>query len=109
MDIQRLRNLTTGKLHTDVSHIYQDIEFFTGEAGIMTHMIPNAFKALKPYLESKIKDPRFWDNNYDPSHIGEIDVQPMNNTEKDKFFRRYRELPSILAGKDVTIATTQQF
>lgn len=31
MDIQRLRNLTTGRLHTEMAHIYQDIEYLTSE------------------------------------------------------------------------------
>ncbi len=25
MDIQRLRNLTTGRLHTEMAHIYQEL------------------------------------------------------------------------------------
>ena len=30
MDIQRLRNLTTGRLHTEMGHIYEDLELITG-------------------------------------------------------------------------------
>ena len=66
MDIQRLRNLTTGRLHTHITDVYQDIEFFTGEKGIMTHMIPNAHRALEPYLREAVTDARlddvFWPN-----------------------------------------------
>ena len=29
MNIQRLRNLTTGILHTEMGHIYQDLETIT--------------------------------------------------------------------------------
>ena len=50
MDIQRIRNLTTGSLHTDMDHVYKDIEYIVGEKGIMTHMIPNACSSLEPYL-----------------------------------------------------------
>jgi len=101
MNIQRLRNLTTGRLHTDIGHVYQDIEYFTGETGVMTHMLPNANRALKPYLEQKVSNPRFYDGEYDPSHIGEIDIEPMDETEKGKFWERYAALPSPLAGKNI--------
>lgn len=54
MEIQRLRNLTTGILHTEVGHIYEDIEFLTGEKGIMTHMLPRACEAMMPILEGRV-------------------------------------------------------
>jgi len=103
MDIQRLRNLTTGILHTDMSHVYLDIEYLVGIKGIMTHMIPNALKALKPYLMKKCTDPRFWDDKYDKdkTHIGEFDIEPMNETEQKEFWERYNKLPSPLEGKKV--------
>jgi hypothetical protein len=82
MDIQRLRNLTTGRLHTDVGFIYQDIEYLTGEKGVMTHMLPNAMRALEPWLREKLSDRRLWDGEYDPSHIGEIDIEPKTACHK---------------------------
>ena len=94
MDIQRLRNLTTGKLHTKMSHIYEDIEFFTGDKGIMTHQLPNACKALIPYLRNNCRDERLWDGLYDPSHTGNIDVAPMTGKDKEDFLSRYSSLPS---------------
>ena len=36
MNIQRLRNLTTGRLHTEMGHIYEDLGIITGETGLMT-------------------------------------------------------------------------
>ncbi len=36
-DIQRLRNLTTGILHTEIGHIYEDIESITGAKGVMAN------------------------------------------------------------------------
>ena len=96
MDIQRLRNLTTARLHTEVSHIYQDIEYLTGEKGVMTHMLPNAARALKPYLRAKIQDVKFWDDMYDTAHVGEIEVPPMNEAERAEFWKRYDALPSPL-------------
>ena len=55
MDIQRLRNLTTGRLHTKMEHIYADIEHLTGAEGVMTHQLPNACRALEPYLREKVQ------------------------------------------------------
>lgn len=48
LDIQRVRNLTTGRLHTKMDDIYEDIEFLTGEKGIMTHMLLRAREAMMP-------------------------------------------------------------
>lgn len=89
MDIQRLRNLTTGRLHTRMADIYRDIECITGERGVLTHMLPDATKALLPYLREKAPDARLWDGEYDPSHVGEIDIPPMNSDEQAAFWVRF--------------------
>ena len=101
MDIQRLRNLTTGRLHTKMEHIYQDIEMLTGETGVMTHQLPNAMRAVEPWLKTKVPDARFWDGEYDTSHVGEFAIEPMVAEERAEFFGRYGDLPSLLAGKEV--------
>lgn len=93
MNIQRIRNLTTGILHTEMSDIYQDIEYLIGEKGIITHMIPNAVTALMPYLREKIKDQRFFDDRYDPYHEGDFELPAMNTEEQAEFWTRYKELP----------------
>ena len=84
-----------------MEHIYEDIEYLTGAEGVMTHQLPNAARAMEPWLRSKIVDVRFWDDKYDTSHVGEFDIQPMTKAEKNEMFRRYNELPSLLAGKQV--------
>lgn len=89
MDIQRLRNLTTGRLHTKMQDIYQDIEFLTKTPGIFTHQIPKAADALKPWLQEKVTDPRFWEDKFDQTHIGEIELEPMTAEEVHEFFIRY--------------------
>ncbi len=102
MDIQRLRNLTTGRLHTEIGHVYQDIEFFTGEKGVMTHMLPRAFRSLDPYLREVFADnQRLFDGAYDVTHEGEIDVQSMGDEARAAFWERYRAEPDPLAGKTV--------
>lgn len=82
MTNQRIRNLTTGRLHTQMDDIYKDMEFITGEGGLFTHMLPAANKAMEPWLKAKLPDARFWDGKYDTTHTGETDLAPMNDAEK---------------------------
>lgn len=96
MDIQRLRNLTTGRLHTKMKDIYEDIALITGEDGVMTHQLPNACRALEPYLREKVTEARFFDGEYDATHTGEIDVPPMDEDAKKAMQERYGAMPSLL-------------
>lgn len=94
IDIQRLRNLTTGRLHTDIYHIHKDLEAITGEEGLMTHMLPNALKAVTPWLKSSVKDQRFFNNEYDPNHIGEIEIPDPTEKDREEMFEIYKSLLS---------------
>ena len=96
MDTQRLRNLTTGRLHTEVSYIYQDLEYLSGMGSLFTHMLPNVARAMEPWLKEKVTDPRYWDGEYDTTHTGEYDIAPMNAEEKEAMLERYATLPSLL-------------
>jgi len=98
MNKQRLRNLTTGKLHTEMSHIYQDLEYITGMKGIMTHMLPNVMRAVEPWLEIMVTDSEYWDGEYSPTLEGEYDLQPMDMSQQDKCLMRYHDLPCPLFG-----------
>jgi len=95
---QRLRNLTTGILHTTMDHVYEDIEILTGEKGVMTHLVPNAHEALQPWLKEKLQEGRFWNNIYDTKHKGITEIEPMNENEKEEFFVRFRKLKNPLQG-----------
>ena len=97
MDTQRVRNLTTGRLHTKMEDIYTDIEILTGEEGVMTHQLPNACRALEPYLREHVTDERFWNGEYDTTHIGETAIPPMGEEDREKMWRRYSEMPSPLS------------
>lgn len=101
MDIQRLRNLTTGRLHTEIGHVYQDIEYLIGERGIMTHMLPRACRALDPILRARDLGERLWNDEYDVAHTGEIDVATLDANELSAFWEAYKAQPNPLAGKDV--------
>lgn len=107
MDIQRLRNLTTGRLHTKMEHIYQDLEWLTGVSGIFTHMIPNVMRALEPWLKEKATEPRLWDGEFDTTHTGEYAIQPMTVDESQACLQRFGKLPSPLAGKDVIVVNAR--
>lgn len=96
MDIQRLRNLTTGRLHTKIGLVYEDIETVTGLPGLMTHQIPNAMTALKPWLLDNVTDSRFWDGNFDITHVGNIELPEMTDWERDAIIERFAALPSPL-------------
>lgn len=101
MDIQRLRNLTTGILHTKMGDIYEDLEWITGEPGIMTHMIPRAMKAVEPWLRENVNEARFWDGKFDTTHIGDFELKPMSKDESKDMFARYIKMPNPLEGKKV--------
>ena len=92
MDVQRLRNLTTGVVHTEEEHIPQDIEYLTGVPGILGEMIPAAIKALKPWLSDLIDDDSMWGAWVDVSNQGELEIHPMNYAEKKAFFKRFNRL-----------------
>lgn len=104
MDIQRVRNLTTDLLHTKIEHVYEDIEYIVGEKGIMTHMLPNANKALKKFLESRLNDPKFWDGKFDVNHVGEVDMKPLTEEEKKEFWDIYASYPHPFQRKNVVVA-----
>lgn len=96
MDIQRLRNLTTGKLHTQMEDIYEDIEALTGIRS-MTHQLPNVVKAITPWLRKVLADPRLWDGAFDVTHTGDIEVPTMSQQEQDEAIERFQEMPNPLA------------
>lgn len=89
IDTQRMRNLTTGRLHTEMAHIYEDIEAITGEEGIMTHHLPAACEALRPYLRRFVEDERFWDGEYDTDHEGVVSIPVMDAESRSQFFDEF--------------------
>ena len=101
MKTQRLRNLTTGRLHTEVGHIYEDLGAITGEEGLMTHMLPRAMKAVEPWLREHVTDSRYWDGEYDTEHTGELDLPTPTAEDRLAMFDRFKEMPNPLAGKEV--------
>ena len=103
MNAQRLRNLTTGRLHTEMGHIYEDLGAITGEPGLMTHMLPRAMRAVEPWLREHVTDPSFWNGEYDKTHTGEIKLPEPTEQARAEMFDRYKAMPNPLAGKDVVV------
>lgn len=90
MEYQRVRNLTTGILHTSVDDVYKDIEYITGTPGVLTSQLGLAVELLSDWLKFHIEDQRFFDGKFDKTHIGELPLEPMNELEKLDFFSRLK-------------------
>lgn len=101
MDIQRLRNLTTGRLHTDIGHIYEDLETIIGESGLMTHMLPRVCRAVEPWLREHVTDQRFWNDDYDTTHTGNFELPTPSDEDRAAMFELYNAQPNLLEGKQV--------
>jgi hypothetical protein len=67
---QRLRNLTTGRLHTCMDDVYDDMGQIIGDDNLNTIILPAVRKAILPYLSKHVTDSRFWDDECDSSHKG---------------------------------------
>lgn len=96
MNYQRLRNLTTGRLHTEMGHVYEDLSWIVGDS-LMTHMLPNAAKAVEPWLKALVTDPTFWNEAYDPKHQGEYHLPTPTEDERRAMLERYMALPHPFA------------
>ena len=88
MDNQRLRNLTTVKLHTKIEDIYEDLERISGIRGIYSHMLPRVRQAVKPWLMKHVKDYRFFNNEYDPGHVGSYDLPEPTRQERAEIMKK---------------------
>ena len=90
IDAQRLRTLTTGRLHTQhLQHCQDDFKAITG-VSVLTHEIPDALDAIQPYLQRHVTDQKFWQDVHDPLHVGEVDVPEMDEEEAGLFIRRMK-------------------
>jgi hypothetical protein len=104
-DAQRLRNLTTGRLHTEMDHVYKDLEWVTGQPGLMTHMLPRALRAVEPWLREHVTDSRFWDGKHDASHVGNVELPCPTQQDLAAITDRFLAQPNPLDGKDVVVVS----
>ena len=103
--IQRLRNLTTGIIHTEIGHVYEDLGAITGETGLMTHMLPRLFRATQPWLKKVVTDDRFWNDKWDKAHTGEIELPEPTEADREEMRQMYALQADPLAGKEVIVVT----
>ena len=89
MDTQRVRNLTTQRLHTKMSDIYEDLELLMGEKGLYSHMLVRAIYSVRPFLKKVIKDDRFWNGEFDTKHTGTISFSGPTKTDRAEMFDRF--------------------
>jgi hypothetical protein len=50
-------------------------------------------RSIEWYLRENVDDQRFWDGEYDTTHVGEYDIEPMTEQNKSKMFDIYNSLP----------------
>lgn len=94
IDAQRLRTLTTDRLHTVIDDVYKDLDMIVaGDSVVMTHEIPNWLVAIKPWLRAQGLDPRFWDGAHDPSHTGTMTLPVPSKRERAEMWERFNTLP----------------
>ena len=85
-----------------MSNLYEDIGTLIGEEGVvMTHMIPNLVRSIEPWLREHITDERYWDEEHDPTHVGEIELPDPTEEDRKLFLTRYMLEKDPLAGKKV--------
>lgn len=84
---QRIRNLTTGIVHTKLVDMYLDIDRITGSP-IVTGRLGIALAELRPWLRKHIPDQQYWNVRRDLSHCGEVEIPAMSDNDKEQFRRR---------------------
>ena len=84
MDYLRVRNLTTGVVHTSIEDIYKDIQMIFGHQALFNGILCQAlgehkiyagvYYAIKPWLFKVVTDQRFWDDSFDVMHTGNYEL-----------------------------------
>ncbi len=99
MDIQRIRNLTTGILHTNLLDVHEDVARLTGVV-ILKREMPFVIPAMREWLRRVVEDERFFDVGLCYGHVGEIDMPRMSILEKGAFLGRLHSISWQLALMD---------
>lgn len=88
MQIQRIRNLTTGIIHTKREHVQEDFEFLVGHE-IPETLLPEVAAAIMPWFRERLTNLRFFDGILDLDHTGEVEIDPMTKPEREALWGRY--------------------
>lgn len=100
MDNLRLRNLTTGIVHTNMVDIHNDIEMIFGHKGLFDSILPRVYEAIKPWLIKVVTEKRFWDDKFDLTHVGEFELPEPTIEDREEMLR-------AVYGKFVTLDENQ--
>jgi hypothetical protein len=92
----KLRNITTGILHTNIDDVYLFLEEYVGAKGIMTHQLGSAVKALTPILQTKLSDEWFREEWIKVGLDKVIEITDLTEEEKIKFWKEYEVYSSEL-------------
>ena len=92
ISIPRLRNLTTGILHTNMDDVYADIEAFTGMKRVMPHQLPSASAALQPHLRKHYKDQPVWDDEFNPNIGGDVPLISIPQDKMADYWKLYEKM-----------------
>jgi len=82
---QRLRNFTTGIIHTHRLHLAEDASALLG-IEIQESDLDNFIPGIKLFLHTRITQQRFWNCKRDLSHGGFTQFDVMSAEEKQQWF-----------------------
>ena len=68
-------------------------------------MIPRVMDAVTPWLRANVLDNRFWDGEFDQTHIGEFELPEPTKIERKEMFNAFCAMPNPLEGKPVITIT----
>lgn len=84
MSLQRLRNFTTGVLHTTVEQRQEDFNFLLDVTRTFHyHMLPFVEQGLVEVLKTRYPDQPLWDQALDQTISGSLNVSAFNESEID--------------------------
>jgi len=102
----KLRNITTGILHTQIGDVYTFFEDYLDAKGIMTHQLPSAGRALESILKTKL-DKEWFEKVWTKTGLDEpVEIPDLTDQEKKDFWKQYEINASEMWDKikDKTIA-----
>jgi len=89
---QRIRNLTSGILHTNPEDVKNDLGAILGIGDSLPHfMVTKMMQPVKDFLRKNILDQRFWDDKLDLSHVGTINISEPTDAELGKIWTAYNK------------------
>lgn len=80
---QRLRNLTTERLHTNIADIYEDLMAIVG-GFFLPISISAVHTSVLKWLKTLDLDPKFWEDEFDPDHVRETELPEPSQDQREQ-------------------------